>query len=220
MTSAVLAFERVKARGWEPKTIVDAGAYAGGWSERTEKIFPDAEYVLIEPIPTLDLLRLCSKKMWTSVECALASETGTSNFNAHGMQGSLLPDANGNAWGTPTMIQTARLDDVLLSIDAKPPILLKLDVQGSELEVLKSSPATLQSVDVIQCEVSFIQYAPGVPNAAEIIAHLSSAGFILTDWFDMTERAQDGQPLQCDIIMMRPHLISHSWSLTGDVPWA
>jgi FkbM family methyltransferase len=48
-------------------------------------------------------------------------------------------------------------------------ILLKLDVQGYELEVLKGAEKVLQSTELVCMEVSLLNYNSGAPLMPEVI---------------------------------------------------
>src|ERR1700722_9404046 len=43
----------LRAAGFAPKKIIDAGAFVGDWSEMAAGIFPEASLLLIEPQPHL-----------------------------------------------------------------------------------------------------------------------------------------------------------------------
>lgn len=85
---------------------------------------------------------------------------------------------------------TRRLDDVL---DPASSDLLKLDVQGLELVVLKNGARTLESTLLVQCEVSFIELYQGQPLFAEIDQFLRTRGFSLHTFLGLASRTY--QPL-------------------------
>jgi FkbM family methyltransferase len=72
-------------------------------------------------------------------------------------------------------IATRRLDDIA-EIDAVD--LLKMDVQGAELKVLKGGVKRLKDVVAIQTEISFIPIYHGQPAFGEIDGELRGAGFV------------------------------------------
>jgi FkbM family methyltransferase len=75
-------------------------------------------------------------------------------------------------------IQTYRLDDVL---PAGPVDLLKLDVQGSELMVLRGAENVLHQTAVVHCEAMFSPMYLGQPLFPEICLHLLERNFFLLD---------------------------------------
>jgi FkbM family methyltransferase len=75
-------------------------------------------------------------------------------------------------------VSTHRLDDVL---PMGPVDLLKLDVQGAELMVLRGAERTLTSTAVVQCEAMFSPMYLGQPLFGDIQKHLLEKGFQLID---------------------------------------
>jgi hypothetical protein len=77
-----------------------------------------------------------------------------------------------------------RLDDVVGAwyaghpeAAARRPGILKLDVQGYELEVLKGACDTLKSVDVVVLETSVLPYNADTPLTGDVVAAMHALGF-------------------------------------------
>ncbi|MBV8165201.1 MAG: FkbM family methyltransferase [Alphaproteobacteria bacterium] len=71
-------------------------------------------------------------------------------------------------------VTTVRLDDVSEIDDVD---FIKIDVQGSELDVLKGAERVLGRAVAVHTEVEFVELYRGVPLVAEIDLHLRSRGF-------------------------------------------
>jgi hypothetical protein len=71
-------------------------------------------------------------------------------------------------------VLTHRLDALYLTAD-----LIKLDVQGSELEVLRGGRATLSDAVAVQVEVEFLPLYKGQPTAGAVFAFMEERGFFL-----------------------------------------
>jgi hypothetical protein len=56
-------------------------------------------------------------------------------------------------------------------------ILLKLDVQGYEMEALRGASGLLSSFKLLQVELSFVRLYEGGPLFNEIVAFLAERGF-------------------------------------------
>lgn len=71
------------------------------------------------------------------------------------------------------------LDDVVDREHLDFPDFLKLDTQGSELDILRGASRTLAQTSLVEVEVEFYPMYKGQPLFADVDAHLRSAGFEL-----------------------------------------
>lgn len=169
----------LKALGFNPRSILDIGAYRGAWSEVMWHVWPDARYTLVEGNdecrPYLDqtgfpyhiALLSDSVRDVTYHKC----QTGSGEGNG------LYPEASQYPFAA-TAARTQTLD-VLLGDQVFD--LVKLDVQGAELSVLRGGARLLAGVNLIQLEVGVQSYNVGAPTATEVIAYMDSIGFRLYD---------------------------------------
>jgi hypothetical protein len=81
-------------------------------------------------------------------------------------------------------------------------VLLKIDVQGAELSVLRGAEKTLESVDSIFVECSFVELYEGQALANEVIEFLAARGFSIAGVFGPAYDA-DGRCLQVDALFSR-----------------
>jgi hypothetical protein len=95
------------------------------------------------------------------------------------------------------------LDEVSGATTLKGPVLLKLDVQGYELEVLRGGPRTLTLAEVVLLEVSLLEYNQGAPLMPEVVAFMNSAGFVPYDVCGQFRRESDAALCQIDIIFVQ-----------------
>ena len=68
-----------------------------------------------------------------------------------------------DADGSPRIVPVLRLDDLLREINFRTPALLKIDVQGAELIVLRGASVTLRSCELVLLETSLFQLMKGAP---------------------------------------------------------
>ncbi len=71
------------------------------------------------------------------------------------------------------------LDEWIDEADAPAPDFVKLDIQGAELDVLRSSPRALESVRALEVEVEFQPLYRDQPLFADVDAYLREQGFVL-----------------------------------------
>ena len=81
------------------------------------------------------------------------------------------------------------------------PSLLKIDVQGYELEVLKGASALLSAIDAIYVEVSWVELYKGQALHDEVEALLLDAGFKQAEVFN--EENYKGELIQADMLFLR-----------------
>jgi hypothetical protein len=97
-----------------------------------------------------------------------------------------------------------------LDEDLPRPCLLKIDVQGFELEVLRGAGDGLSRVDEVLVEASFVELYTGQALADEVVQYLAEHGLRLVDVLGIV-RAVDGTALQADLLFRRPTM-SHTRS--------
>ena len=103
--------------------------------------------------------------------------------------------------GAPRRVRSARLDGLLPSpLDR--PCLLKIDTQGTELDVLEGLGQRLQEMDVVIIETSLLPFRIGAPVFADIVARLDVLGFAVYDVLEGHVRALDGALAQVDLVFV------------------
>ena len=95
------------------------------------------------------------------------------------------------------------LDSVVDERKMTGPILLKADVQGYELEVLRGANQTLQNTEVILLEVSTLPYNIGAPLFAEVVAFMAERRFLVYDLCHLHRRQSDDTAFQVDVLFAR-----------------
>ena len=174
------SMRNLKNNGFEPKSIIDAGAFDGEWTKTCVKIFPASDILMIEGQENKKqkLEKLSGSNI--SYEIAIiGKEDGTSvNF--------VIDDSNSNIQQNSNITahnrQTTTIDTICGKRQIKKVDFLKLDIQGYELEALKGAEKTLQNVEVILIEVSLIDIGnSGVPLFNVIVDYLYEKNFALYD---------------------------------------
>jgi len=198
-----------KKMGVNPAEVIDVGAAHGRFTEICSRIFPNAGYLLIEPLkeytPYLD--KVCSKLSRSRhILIAAASRSGEMTLNVHpDLVGSSFyrEDEDSDVNGVPRSVSTAPLDDLVKNAGALSPYLLKVDVQGSELDVLYGAGETLKNTELLILEASFLSFFAGAPIFYDVIAHMKSRGFVVYDIFGLSHRPLDGALAQADIAFVK-----------------
>lgn len=194
-------FRRIQAQGLVLNQIVDVGASDGCWTRECMRVFPQAKYFLVEPRlehrgDLESFVRVDSRVAWW--HGALGSHETTMPLILHGGQSSFLPSKTFR--GERVNISVRRLDDLVCEGRLTPPDLIKADVQGYELEVLKGAEECLQSCKLLLLEVSFRRIYDNCPLAHEVIAYVGQRGYRLFDICTYSQRPYDQELGQSDLL--------------------
>lgn len=176
-------------RSADIKVIYDIGAHVGTWSLLAKAIFPSAEIHAFEPLLQNrgEFLRHFGGGTNTTLHSvALGSSNGSANFHLTNTvnSSSVLPlVAGANPFGLKEVGQTSveirRLDDYRAAQRLKLPDIVKLDVQGYELEALKGGAQCLRAAKAVIVEVSFVEIYQGQPLFADVVRYMADEGFRL-----------------------------------------
>ena len=193
-------------------TVVDAGASRGQFALFALWRFPRAHVICFEPLPEAANIarQVLPAERVKLHRVALGNLSGdaTMHVSAQDDSSSLLPIGReqvklvpGTAEARQIVVPVGRLEQYLGS-DTERPCLLKIDVQGYELDVLRGAGPALDTVDEILVETSFVELYEGQPVADEVVSHLASRGFRLADVNGFSRR-RDGQAVQAEFLFRR-----------------
>jgi hypothetical protein len=106
-------------------------------------------------------------------------------------------------------VPTVSIDEFCVKHNVAAPDILKLDIQGMELEALRGAEETLKSggVSLIFAEVTFVPHYEGGVLFDELSAHLRGRGYTLFNIYEM-HTADVGQLRFGDAIFIANHLRS------------
>jgi FkbM family methyltransferase len=95
-------------------------------------------------------------------------------------------------------VTVERLDNVAPNLGLTGPTLLKLDVQGYQLAVLRGAAETIGAVAAIQCELSVLPLYLGEPVLLDVLTELRALGFELAELEPGFYDPRTGRILQFD----------------------
>lgn len=178
--------DALRAHDFEPATLIDVGAASG--THPLYAAFEDAYLVLIEPLAEYeqDLRKVLSRRHGEHVAAAAGAEDGTATI---GLDRFLVASSLLEQVGAPPPVEhrevpVRSLDSLAAEREWRPPLGLKLDVEGFEREVIRGGTETLRRCEFVIAELSVTPRFEGGPTAAELIAELRSHGFEACDVLD------------------------------------
>lgn len=198
-----LAYRRLAKKGFAPASIIDVGAYEGNWTRLVRRVFPGAPVLMVEAQPGKRpyLQAVCNELSGVRyTQALLSSESGKSVPFFEMETGSSMFPENSNVARVERELITTTLDDVAGSSPS--PTLLKIDVQGAELEVLVGAERTLQSCEIVQLEVALLPYNEGAPTMLEVLNRMVEYEFVPFDVSGMS-RPNGIDLAQIDLLFTR-----------------
>lgn len=197
-------------------TIFDLGANIGQTAKRYRALFPTSKIHSFEPFPSsIEKLKeaVAGDTNVFIVPKAVAEKEGTTTFyvNEASATNSLLPrpasqrryfPKKANAQNT-IEVELISIDKYSKDHDISQIDILKLDLQGGELNALKGAKELLKksSISIIYTEIMFVAHYENAPYFNEIWNFLSEFGYTLYNVYDLTV-ATNGQLRYGDAIFV------------------
>lgn len=212
--------QSLKRRGFAPKVIIDGGANVGAFARLANRIFGvSAEVLMFEPQPAcLPFLEALSKEPgFTLHATAIGSKSDQSLELAidpaavtTGAHVARTEASSGFTVSVPVITLDNVFENTLGSEDRA---VLKLDLQGWELEALLGAHAILPRVEVVLIEVSFFtqDYEPPI---ATLVRFFDEADFDLHDIASLGARCRDNRAHQADFLF-----VNRRSPLAADKAW-
>jgi FkbM family methyltransferase len=208
-------FEGLAARGFAPASVLDVGAHRGDWSRTARAVFPGARFVLVEPQRewARDLERFCAESADAAtgatewIAAAAGAEAGERMLaiDPAGGGSSLLPGAAGAAamGAEARAVPVVTLDSIYAGGARPLPDLVKIDVEGMELEVLSGASTLLGTAELFVVEAALFRYRPEQATFAELVAWMAGRGYLPYDFPWFLRRPLDGALGLCDVAFAR-----------------
>jgi len=193
------------------KHVVDIGANCGQFALISRKCFPDARIDSFEPLaePADRFEKVFGGDSHVHLHrCAIGAEkaTMTIHVSERDDSSSLLPIGKNQSELFPHTGEREVRETPVLPLDEamdadclSSPALLKIDVQGFELEVLKGCRTMLERFAWVYVECSFVELYEGQALAAEVIDYLAQQGINLAGVYNMTYDSK-GIAIQADFL--------------------
>ena len=199
--------ENVRESGFFPTAIVDVGASVGGWSRMASSVFSNSRILMFDGNPDndqalCDTVREIGSRSRYFITLLGSEKKDAVTFYKLGWGSSVLPELTTFDRESVTLPMNS-LDDMVEGAGLQHPLLLKLDVQGFELEVLSGGESTLGISDVVIMETSLLPYNEGAPLFGDVVSFMSNRGFVVFDFCGQLRRESDNVLFQTDVAFVR-----------------
>lgn len=195
------ALANLKAQGFLPGTVLGVGAQTG--TSPLYEVFPDAHHILFEPVAEREphLRALCSGLKSAEYHMAAVTErTGqiTLTVSPDRNSSGVVP-ASANDGADYRSIPAIALNDICSRQPYPGPFLVKIDVDGCEIDVLKGGSSLIGRDNVFVVEATIGHDDARFPKVLDFFRPYD---FILHDIVDPMFRPADGALWQVDIVMV------------------
>jgi len=204
------ALQRLQCLGIQPKWVLDIGASSGIWADMCNDVFPDANYMLFEPLINSYNNDWCRQKhqRFEFIPVAVGDCDGKIQFKvSEDLFGSSLLNVEDGRCYEEMMVDIARLDTIFRTKNVSGSVLVKIDVQCAEHLVLAGAKNVLKYIDVIFIELSLERLAPDAQTFWEISRMLESSGYLYWDEVGGYRHSETGVLIQKDCVFLRRGLI-------------
>lgn len=196
-------------KGFDPKNILDIGAHHGQFSNFCHSLWPNSKILMIEGNDNCE--EVLDKLPFEHCIALLSDEnkevTLYLNNNDHQCTGTSYYKENTRHYKDCLEVKkyTYTLNEIASSLN-RTFDLIKIDTQGSELDIIRGGIDVIKNASYIITEVSKIEYNCGSPLFEEVVGYMSDIGFDSYDiieehiWNDSLENPSlNGQVFQVDV---------------------
>jgi len=197
------SLKNLRGLGFVPSFVVDVGAYQGEWTTELLQVYPQARVLMVEAQQKKQefLQKVVNAHPNVNFEiCVLAASDGLDLTFAEDETASYVVRSGD---GAAKHLQSQTLDSVLAKKQLGLPDMLKLDVQGYELEVLTGAEKALAHAEICLLEVALLDYGKGNPLLVDIVKFMDEKGFQVYDISKFMRRPFDLALDQLDVFFIR-----------------
>lgn len=192
--------------GLRPGAVIDVGVGYG--TPELYVPFPAARHLLVEPLREYEpQLRPVAERIGAAVVYAAAgAEPGETTIHVHRAPtlSSIHDAGRGDAAATVARtVPVVRVDELVRERGLPGPYVLKVDVEGAELEVVAGAEGLLGQTELVLLETSLFRHLGENPELADVVAAMGERGFAPYDIYGGHLRPSDGALAQVDVAFVR-----------------
>jgi FkbM family methyltransferase len=208
--------KRLKDKGFNPDFVIDVGASTGVWSDTIDRVYPQARFILLDPLLSryAQEYQEARKHMidrhanFEVVEALVSNQTGRQMMSISAdLYNSSIYQIKSSKLTETVEVEVITLDWLAQERSITGRGLLKLDVQFAEHLVIEGASQFLPQVDVCIIELSLWKYQEETKTLLEMLEIMSQLGFRYYDEVGEWRLPEDGGTLrEKDILFVRKNL--------------
>lgn len=169
-----------------PKVIYDIGACVLHWTRKAKEAWPNAHYVLFDAAQSVEpFLKRSGESYYLGVLTNQDQKDITFYEDPDNPGGnSYYKETTGYYTEQHAQNRQGWTLDTVVQYNGWPlPDLIKMDIQGAELDVLKGANICLEHCNDLIIEAQHVEYNQGAPKVDELVEYLKTKGFTLIAGF-------------------------------------
>ena len=177
--------KKLRDGGFNPSVIYDIGSAVGHWREVALEIWPNAEIFMFEA--NEDLKEFYEYYGWNNYHIGLLSDKDDKStnyyYNEEFIGGNSYYKENTDTYSEEKfrVLKSEKLETVIQRKGWPMPDLIKLDVQGAEIDILNGSGEILKYPEYIIVELQHLNFNEGALLAEESIGIIEKLGYELSE---------------------------------------
>jgi FkbM family methyltransferase len=170
--------------------------------------FPGARYLLVEPLhefePHIRAIMRNFDAIYAPVALGAREGQVTLMVKPRITGSSIFQEVSTSVGACERrQVRMMTLDDLCASHHLEGPYLLKLDLEGAELDALESATHVLMETEVAILEVSFIAKLANIPEFGDVVTYLGNRGFRVYDIVNLRNQLPSGILFQADVLFVK-----------------
>lgn len=193
--------QRINKKNILVNTIIDVGAATGSWTRLAKVNWPNANYVLFEPLEErkaqLEKIVATNENYFLVTKIAGKKEGKTNFIVAGDLDGSGVYDAE-TSKGVVRELEVVSIEMEIKRLALPGPYIIKLDTHGFEIPIIEGCSSILNEINLFIIECYGFNITKDSLLFWEMCRYMENLGFRLIDVVDIMRRPNDDAFWQCD----------------------